>query len=58
MVPVLQSTFLAGKGNAQCPKCGSKDKSPDYSKVGVIAGSACPGLRILGYMPFTGQPED
>ncbi|HHT63784.1 MAG: FmdB family zinc ribbon protein [Bacillota bacterium] len=42
------------KENAQCPKCGSKDKSPDYSKVGVIAGSACPIKDTGGICPSTG----
>jgi putative FmdB family regulatory protein len=42
------------KEQVRCPKCGSKDKKQDFSKVGVIAGSSCPVKDPGGICPSTG----
>ncbi|MEL7565363.1 MAG: FmdB family zinc ribbon protein [Dehalobacterium sp.] len=42
------------KENTLCPNCGSKDKSTDYSSVGVMSGSACPTRKMRDICPSTG----
>lgn len=36
------------KENASCPKCGSQDKKPDYSSVGIMSKTACPTRNAGG----------
>ena len=42
------------KDKVPCPNCGSQDKRPDYSKVGVMAGLNCPTRNTGGLCPSTG----